>query len=103
MVTGMVYPIFKYVLISNTISIFEDVMPRRSQLIIISTLSVIIAGVIIYLFFFQNKKTAWLPAALALPESTIAIYQGAQLEKSFASLQQTDIYRFLLNNESAKN
>jgi hypothetical protein len=78
-------------------------MSKRNQFIIIPALSVILAGLIIYFFFFHDKSKIYPPASLAIPGSTIAVYQGRQPEKLFAALRQTDIFHFLKSNAGVRN
>ena len=62
-------------------------------------LLVVACGLLIY-FFFHFKSKSFPSAALALPRSAVFIYQGSSPEKSFASIRNTDIYRFFHSNGS---
>lgn len=77
-------------------------MQSRSQFIIIPALTVILVGLVVYFFFFRKEVKDYLPAAFALPDNAVVIYQGKDLQKQYASLAQTDFYKFLGQNIAVK-
>lgn len=70
---------------------------KGSQAILLFLLLLVIGGVGAYLYFHKNHNP-YLPAAMALPESSVFAMQGQKIEEDFAALSQNDFYRFFSQN-----
>jgi hypothetical protein len=72
---------------------------RGNRFILVAILVVIIIAAAAYLYF-QNGRKQYLPAALAVPENALVVYQGEHLEEQIASLSQNPIFSKFLSHPS---
>jgi hypothetical protein len=77
-------------------------MPRGNQIILLLILIVIIGGVGSYVYLSRGKKEA-LPAAFALPESSVAAWQGKKAKEQYAKLSASPLFRFLLEGKDVRS
>jgi len=74
---------------------------KGNQLILLIILVAIIGGVGSYLYFNRAHKQ-YLPAAMALPESSVAAWQGQKTQTLFTSFKQQEWYTFIRQNTSVQ-
>lgn len=75
---------------------------KGSQAILLVLLLLLIAGIGGYLYLHRGH-TNYLPAAIALPESSVFAVQGQKIEEDFAVLSQNDFYKFFSQNPSVRS
>ncbi|RYD79789.1 MAG: hypothetical protein EOP53_09095, partial [Sphingobacteriales bacterium] len=76
-------------------------MLRGNQILLLLLLLAIIGGVGSYLYY-QSKNKTYLPAAFALPNSAMIVYQGTDPQKAYIGLQKNAFYQTLSQNAALK-
>jgi len=77
-------------------------MLKRNQIITITGLFLLILGVIIYLVFFHKSNNNYTPAAYAMPESAIVVWQGTDAFKNYQEIEQNNLFKIFLTNKNVK-